>query len=71
VLERLRPKAFRRKRASSSFTSPSSPFRRWPAESFAEAIADLAGSAEDRRIVVTAGPSKPARPRIVAARAPA
>jgi predicted lipopolysaccharide heptosyltransferase III len=38
--------------------SSSSPFRRWPAESFAEAIADLAGSAEDRRIVVTAGPSE-------------
>ena len=38
--------------------SSSSPFRRWPAESFAAAIANLAGSVHDCRIVVTAGPSE-------------
>jgi predicted lipopolysaccharide heptosyltransferase III len=38
--------------------SSNSPFRRWPAESFAEAIAKLAVAADDRRIVVTAGPSE-------------
>jgi predicted lipopolysaccharide heptosyltransferase III len=38
--------------------SSNSPFRRWPAESFAEVIARLAGSAENRRIIVTAGPSE-------------
>ena len=38
--------------------SSNSPFRRWPAESFAEAIAKLAESADDRRIIVTAGPSE-------------
>ena len=38
--------------------SSNSAFRRWPAESFAAAIASLAGSVEDGRIVVTAGPSE-------------
>jgi ADP-heptose:LPS heptosyltransferase len=38
--------------------SSNSPFRRWPPESFAAAIADLAGSLDDCRIVVTAGPSE-------------
>src|SRR5215217_809955 len=38
--------------------SSNSPFRRWPAESFASAIASLAGSVDDGRIVVTAGPSE-------------
>jgi predicted lipopolysaccharide heptosyltransferase III len=38
--------------------SSNSPFRRWPAESFATAIASLAGSVDDGRIVVTAGPSE-------------
>jgi predicted lipopolysaccharide heptosyltransferase III len=38
--------------------SSNSPFRRWPAESFAAAIASLAGSIDDCRIVVTAGPSE-------------
>jgi ADP-heptose:LPS heptosyltransferase len=38
--------------------SSNSPFRRWPAESFAAAIASLAGSVEDSRIIVTAGPSE-------------
>jgi predicted lipopolysaccharide heptosyltransferase III len=48
--------------------SSNSPFRRWPSESFAAAIAELAASAADRRIVVTAGPSEAdAVDRIVAA----
>ena len=48
--------------------SSNSPFRRWPAESFAAAIAELASPADDRRIVVTAGPSEDdAVDRIVAA----
>jgi ADP-heptose:LPS heptosyltransferase len=38
--------------------SSNSAFRRWPAESFAAAIASLAGSVDDGRIVVTAGPSE-------------
>jgi predicted lipopolysaccharide heptosyltransferase III len=38
--------------------SSNSPFRRWPADSFAAAIATLAVAAQDRRIVVTAGPSE-------------
>jgi lipopolysaccharide heptosyltransferase II len=38
--------------------SSNSPFRRWPAESFARAIASLAAASGDRRIVVTAGPSE-------------
>jgi len=38
--------------------SSNSPFRRWPADSFAAAIAKIALKAEDRRIVVTAGPSE-------------
>ncbi len=38
--------------------SSNSPFRRWPAESFATAIARLAGAAADRRVIVTAGPSE-------------
>jgi hypothetical protein len=47
--------------------SSNSPFRRWPPESFAAAIAELAAPA-DRRIVVTAGPSEAdAVDRIVAA----
>jgi ADP-heptose:LPS heptosyltransferase len=37
--------------------SASSPFRRWPADSFAAAIADLAAAGAHRRIVVTSGPS--------------
>jgi predicted lipopolysaccharide heptosyltransferase III len=48
--------------------SSNSPFRRWPSESFAAAIAQLAAPADDRRIVVTAGPSEAgAVDRIVAA----
>jgi ADP-heptose:LPS heptosyltransferase len=38
--------------------SSSSPFRRWPAESFATTIAALAASGGGRRIVVTSGPSE-------------
>lgn len=38
--------------------SSNSPFRRWPAESFASAIAAIAASAADRRVIVTAGPSE-------------
>jgi ADP-heptose:LPS heptosyltransferase len=38
--------------------SSNSPFRRWPAESFAEAIARIVAAADDRRVVVTAGPSE-------------
>lgn len=38
--------------------SSNSPFRRWPAASFAESIATLARAAEDRRVVVTSGPSE-------------
>jgi predicted lipopolysaccharide heptosyltransferase III len=38
--------------------SSNSPFRRWPAESFAATIAALAASGGDRRIVVTSGPSE-------------
>ena len=38
--------------------SSNSPFRRWPAESFASSIASLAAAGDDRRIVVTAGPSE-------------
>jgi len=38
--------------------SSNSPFRRWPAESFAAAIANQAGSRDDCRIVVTPGPSE-------------
>jgi predicted lipopolysaccharide heptosyltransferase III len=38
--------------------SSNSPFRRWPAESFARTIASLAAASGDRRIVVTAGPSE-------------
>ena len=48
--------------------SSNSPFRRWPSDSFAAAIAELAAPADDRRIVVTAGPSEAdAVDRIVAA----
>src|SRR5262245_31260851 len=48
--------------------SSNSPFRRWPSDSFAAAIAELAASAEDRRIIITAGPSEAdAVDRIVAA----
>ena len=38
--------------------SSNSPFRRWPAESFAATIAALASAGGDRRVVVTAGPSE-------------
>jgi ADP-heptose:LPS heptosyltransferase len=38
--------------------SSNSAFRRWPAESFVAAIASLAASVDDGRIVVTAGPSE-------------
>jgi ADP-heptose:LPS heptosyltransferase len=48
--------------------SSNSPFRRWPSESCAAAIAELASPADDRWIVVTAGPSEAdAVDRIVAA----
>jgi lipopolysaccharide heptosyltransferase II len=38
--------------------SSNSPFRRWPADSFASAIAAIAAPAADRRVIVTAGPSE-------------
>jgi lipopolysaccharide heptosyltransferase II len=38
--------------------SSNSPFRRWPAESFAATIAALASAGDLRRIVVTSGPSE-------------
>ena len=38
--------------------SSNSPFRRWPAESFATTIAALAAAGGGRRIVVTSGPSE-------------
>jgi predicted lipopolysaccharide heptosyltransferase III len=38
--------------------SSSSPFRRWSADAFAAAIAALAAGGEDRRVIVTAGPSE-------------
>lgn len=47
--------------------SASSPFRRWPADSFAETVAALAASGRDRRVIVTAGPSEAnAAERIIA-----
>lgn len=48
--------------------SASSPFRRWPTDSFAETVAALAASGHDRRVIVTAGPSEPnAAERIIEA----
>lgn len=48
--------------------SASSPFRRWPAESFETAIAELAAASADRRVIVTSGPSDAdAAGRIIAA----
>jgi predicted lipopolysaccharide heptosyltransferase III len=38
--------------------SASSPFRRWPADAFVAAIADLACAGVERRILVTSGPSE-------------
>ena len=38
--------------------SASSPFRRWPADAFVAAIADLARAGIERRILVTSGPSE-------------
>jgi len=39
--------------------SASSPFRRWPAESFIATVVALAEARDDRRVVVTSGPSEP------------
>ncbi|MEO7135342.1 MAG: glycosyltransferase family 9 protein [Vicinamibacterales bacterium] len=38
--------------------SAGNPFRRWPAQSFAEAAASLAAADRSRRIIVTSGPSE-------------
>lgn len=46
--------------------SAGNPFRRWPAESFAEAAAALATSNPSRRIIVTSGPSESAAAERVA-----
>ena len=37
--------------------SAGSPFRRWPAEAFAEMVASLAAGGPERRVIVTSGPS--------------
>jgi ADP-heptose:LPS heptosyltransferase len=37
--------------------SAGSPFRRWPADSFAETVASLAAGGPERRVIVTSGPS--------------
>ncbi len=48
--------------------SAGNPFRRWPLESFAALIADLAARSERHRIVLTAGPSdRAAAARVVEA----
>lgn len=46
--------------------SAGNPFRRWPAESFAEAAAALAKSHRSRRIIITSGPSESAAAERVA-----
>ena len=38
--------------------SAGNPFRRWPAQSFAEAAASLAAADRSRRIIITSGPSE-------------
>jgi lipopolysaccharide heptosyltransferase II len=38
--------------------SAGNPFRRWPAESFVQLIARLGAAGEDRRIILTSGPSE-------------
>jgi predicted lipopolysaccharide heptosyltransferase III len=49
--------------------SAGNPFRRWPATAFATLAADLARAAEDRRIVITSGPSEAGAAEAVAAAA--
>jgi predicted lipopolysaccharide heptosyltransferase III len=49
--------------------SAGNPFRRWPAQSFAQAAASLACADRARRIVITAGPSDEAAAEAVAAAA--
>ena len=45
--------------------SASSPFRRWPIDSFIAAIAHVASAHDRRRVIVTAGPSEPDAVRTV------
>jgi lipopolysaccharide heptosyltransferase II len=49
--------------------SAGNPFRRWPHESFAALAAALASSGENRRILITAGPSEQAAEAAVAGEA--
>jgi ADP-heptose:LPS heptosyltransferase len=49
--------------------SAGNPFRRWPAQSFAEAAASLASAARSRRIIVTSGPSEETAAEAVAEQA--
>lgn len=46
--------------------SAGNPFRRWPAQSFAQTAATLASSDRSRRIVITSGPSEAAAAEAVA-----